>query len=264
MALWGNKDSKTASGTIEIAANGNVTGTSTAFTTEAKDGDYIRVSGEDYLITAISSNTAAVVTAGVPGATLTARSAGSAYTLSEKPEFVTSSESTSTNGVHGDPTKVYGVDANEAEETPAVTHAGWVRRTTGSGGRSGRVFYETLVASGSITGDQADDTLFPDTTITISAQPVNRTGLSDPATTTFSVTATATQGVTPTYQWQEDTGGGFSNITNGGVYSDATTATLTLTGIDKATYDGYAYRCVVSATGAAADVNSSSATLTFA
>lgn len=115
MALWGNKDSKTASGTIEIAANGNVTGTTTSFTTEAKDGDYIRVSGEDYLITAISSNTAAVVTAGVPGATLTARSSGSSYTLSEKPEFVTSSESASTNGVHGDPTKVFGVDTTEVK-----------------------------------------------------------------------------------------------------------------------------------------------------
>ena len=57
MSLWGNNDGKTASGTIAIAANGTVTGTSTAFTTETRVGDYIRAGGEDYLITAIASNT---------------------------------------------------------------------------------------------------------------------------------------------------------------------------------------------------------------
>jgi hypothetical protein len=42
------------------------------------------------------------------------------------------------------------------------THAGWVLRTEGTGGRAGRVFYETLVAKGSITGDDpADNTYFP-------------------------------------------------------------------------------------------------------
>jgi hypothetical protein len=44
-----------------------------------------------------------------------------------------------------------------------VTHAGWVVRTVGTGGRAGRVQYETLVAMGSMTGDGSDDTLFKDT-----------------------------------------------------------------------------------------------------
>jgi hypothetical protein len=43
-----------------------------------------------------------------------------------------------------------------------VPHAGWVLRTVGSGGRAGRVQYETLVAMGSITGDGSDDTILPD------------------------------------------------------------------------------------------------------
>jgi len=103
MALWGNKDGKTASGTIAIASNGAVTGSSTSFTTQARVGDYIRVSGEDYLITAIASNTSATVRAGVPGATLTSVGSGASYTLSEKPEFVTTAESAgSASGVHGD------------------------------------------------------------------------------------------------------------------------------------------------------------------
>jgi hypothetical protein len=41
-------------------------------------------------------------------------------------------------------------------------HAGWVRRTVGTGGRAGRVQYETLVAMGSMTGDQSDDIAFKD------------------------------------------------------------------------------------------------------
>ncbi len=37
-----------------------------------------------------------------------------------------------------------------------VTHVGWVKKTIGTGGRAGRVFYETLVAASSITGDSED------------------------------------------------------------------------------------------------------------
>jgi hypothetical protein len=47
-------------------------------------------------------------------------------------------------------------------EQLAVTHAGWVVRTAGTGGRSGRVQYETLVASSSVTGDGADDAKLPE------------------------------------------------------------------------------------------------------
>jgi hypothetical protein len=43
-----------------------------------------------------------------------------------------------------------------------ATHAGWVRRTVGTGGRAGRVFTETLVAMGSMSSDASDDTVLPD------------------------------------------------------------------------------------------------------
>lgn len=52
---------------------------------------------------------------------------------------------------------VFGVDANEialannAAQKP--THAGWVLRTVGTGGRAGRVRTEVIVAMGSMTGD---------------------------------------------------------------------------------------------------------------
>ena len=43
---------------------------------------------------------------------------------------------------------------------------------------------------------------------------------------TFSVAASNASG----YQWQENTGSGYTNISNGGVYSGATTSALTITG----------------------------------
>ena len=43
-----------------------------------------------------------------------------------------------------------------------VEHAGWVLRTVGTGGRAGRVQYETLVAMGSISTDASDDNPLPD------------------------------------------------------------------------------------------------------
>jgi hypothetical protein len=47
-------------------------------------------------------------------------------------------------------------------QNKGVSHAGWVVRKVGAGGRAGRVQYETLVAMGSITGDGSDDTILPD------------------------------------------------------------------------------------------------------
>ena len=42
-----------------------------------------------------------------------------------------------------------------------VAHVGWVKKTIGTGGRAGRVFYETLVAASSISGD-SEDLVTPD------------------------------------------------------------------------------------------------------
>lgn len=43
-----------------------------------------------------------------------------------------------------------------------IPHAGWVVRKVGTGGRAGRVQYETLVAMGSMTGDGDDDAVLKD------------------------------------------------------------------------------------------------------
>ena len=52
-----------------------------------------------------------------------------------------------------------GVDGDDNRRE--VAHVGWVKKTVGTGGRAGRVHYETLVAASSITGD-AEDIATPD------------------------------------------------------------------------------------------------------
>ena len=52
-----------------------------------------------------------------------------------------------------------GVDGDDNRRE--VSHVGWVKRTVGTGGRAGRVHYETLVAASSISGD-AEDIATPD------------------------------------------------------------------------------------------------------
>ena len=115
MALWGNRDSKSATGTIAIADTGVVTGSSTLFTTEADIGNYIRAGGVDYQIVTITSNTVCKVESGINGGAIAVVSGGTSYTLSEKPAFVAASESSgSPSGKHGNSNKVFGVDRYES------------------------------------------------------------------------------------------------------------------------------------------------------
>lgn len=78
---------------------------------------------------------------------------------------------------------------------------------------------------------------------------------------TTPVTLTAT-GYNLTYQWQESTNNGvsWSNISNGGVYSGATTNTISFTGPSLA-MNGYMYRCVVT-NGCTVATTSNAITLT--
>jgi len=116
---------------------------------------------------------------------------------------------------------------------------------------------------------QSDDTIAADaaSAVTITAQPANVTGASTPYTGTFSVT-TSTTGTPGTlaYQWQYQTATGtrWINLTNAGVFSDATTDTLTLTSAAKATYNGYKFRVKITSAGGTEEVTSSTATLTYA
>jgi hypothetical protein len=83
MSGWGIYDDKTSSGTVAITTGGVVTGSSTAFETEAKVGDFLLADGQEFIIKTITSDTAAVVLAARAGDSISAVTAGTSYTLSE-------------------------------------------------------------------------------------------------------------------------------------------------------------------------------------
>jgi len=90
----------------------------------------------------------------------------------------------------------------------------------------------------------------------ITSNPVSQT-ICTGSNVSFSATATGT-GIS--YQWQVNTGSGFTNLTNTGVYSGATSSTLNITGATVG-FTGYQYQCVVSGTCSPA-ATSTAATLT--
>ena len=116
---------------------------------------------------------------------------------------------------------------------------------------------------------QADDTIAADvaSAVTITAQPANVTGAANPFTGTFAVT-TSTTGTPGTllFQWQRQTPTGttWTNLSNAGVISGATTATLTLTAAGKANWNGYKFRVKITSAGGTEEVISDSASLTYA
>jgi Secretion system C-terminal sorting domain/Immunoglobulin I-set domain len=96
----------------------------------------------------------------------------------------------------------------------------------------------------------------PCTGVTISTHPLSST-VCNGSNTSFSVAANGTAPLS--YQWQVNSGAGFTNISNGGVYTNATTATLNITGATTA-INSYLYRCVV--TNGCGNATSNNATLT--
>ena len=96
-------------------------------------------------------------------------------------------------------------------------------------------------------------------TITINTQPANTSACAGIPT---SLTVVAS-GPSLTYLWQYDLPGGgttWNDISNGGIYSNATTATLNIS--DISTVVNYNYRCVISST-CATQVASGTATLSL-
>jgi hypothetical protein len=163
MSLWGMNDGKTVAGSVVVtAANSTVVGTSTTFTNFAV-GDFMNVGKNDYVITAIANATVMTVVAGETGGTLKGASSNAVYTVQEKPLSVAfASVGLDANNVYGVSTDEMAYANNASTEADNVTHAGWNLRTEGSGGRAGRVFYETLVAASSISSDGRDDSKLPE------------------------------------------------------------------------------------------------------
>jgi len=74
--------------------------------------------------------------------------------LSDAPIFTVNASTGETGTeLYGNANGVFLADAAETAVSTNITHAGWIKRTVGTGGRSGRVTTETLVAMSSFVGD---------------------------------------------------------------------------------------------------------------
>jgi hypothetical protein len=90
---------------------------------------------------------------------------------------------------------------------------------------------------------------------TITSQPDNQI-LTFGLSAIFSVTAIYAS----SYQWQEDSGSGFSNIIDGGTYSNSTTPELNIS-LPTVAMSGYKYRCVITGSCASEIISDGNATL---
>lgn len=141
-------------------------------------------------------------------------------------------------------TTAQSVAANLSDLTPGTTYHFRVTASNSYGATNGRNLTFTTTAGSAPV---------------ITSLPASQAVLSG-ATVTFTVAANGAP--PPGYQWQRQASGasGFVNLSNGGVFSGATAATLTITGATPA-MSGDQFRCVVS-NGVSPNVTGAAVTLT--
>lgn len=287
MALWGTADGLYSPGTVSVDYTAKtITGSGTSFTAAGIAAGTIITIGAggtfgSAVVSAVTSNTAISIatTQYLSGAAIS----GVGYTLSQRPIYTLEDSNYGNGGAGAGSTiaSIYGVDIYETASNVttqyAVTHAGWVGIKTYVDSEGNlRVKSETLVAMSGITtnvlatfgaaGDAADDSIFPDRLITISSQPTNRVGISTTVATTFAVVASADPAASLSYQWQySSTGIAYTNLSNGGLYSNVTTATVGIasTTVTANRPNGFYYRVNITADGGAT-ATSNAARLTYA
>jgi hypothetical protein len=169
--------------------------------------------------------------------------------------------------VTGPATNIIFVDTAEAQleqnRARGIKIPGWTKYmeyVDNSGANRYKVECLIPISATSVAaGDGLDDVIASDAAFAIQTQPLPAS-VTAPAATSFTVAATGATG----YQWQVRlaAGGSYTNITNGGVYTTATTATLNIS--NSTGLNGNRYRCQVVNTTAGAAVTSTGALLTVA
>lgn len=287
MALWGTADGLYSPGTVSVDYTAKtITGSGTSFTAAGIAAGTIITIGAggtfgSAVVSTVTSNTliSIATTQYLSGAAIS----GVGYTLSQRPIYTLEDSNYGNGGAGAGSTiaSIYGVDIYETASNVttqyAVTHAGWVGIKTYVDSEGNlRVKSETLVAMSGITtntlatfgaaGDAADDAIFPDRLITITSQPSNRTGILTTTATTFAVVATVDPLASLSYQWQySSTGIAYTNLTNSGLYTNTTTATVGIasTTVTANRPNGFYYRVNITADGGAT-ATSNAARLTYA
>lgn len=229
------------------------------------------------------------------GITATATGSGNFWSLNGTGASPTASSSVETNTLNTKPAngQIYRWTPGAPCTPPAAvtvspastTQCGGTVALTASGGAGGTIYWQNTTSGGTSTADatnpktvSASGTYYfrsynsasggcwgteGSAVVTINAapaitsQPANASVTAQAGTANFTVAATGT-GLT--YQWQEYITS-WNNVVNGGVYSGATAATLTITN-PPIGMNGYKYRCVVSGTCAPSATSDGNATLT--
>jgi hypothetical protein len=167
---------------------------------------------------------------------------------------------------------LFGLDSQEIDvlgDTGA--HTGWNLKIQGSGGRAGRVQYETLVALSEMIRD-GDGQLFPNVAISLAvtsaASVVANTIYANSATFVVTPTLTGNTAAALTYQWQVNNAAGslgWTNVVNGTPantnYTGGTTATLLVRPADT-TANNHRFRVTVTAATQGVSATSSNGVIT--
>lgn len=166
---------------------------------------------------------------------------------------------------------LFGVDAQESLASHA-THTGWVLRTTGSGGRAGRVQHEVLVALSNMIAPDGDGQQYPNVAITLTTSGdtsvVANASFANTATFTVTPTLAGNTSATLTYQWQYNNASGsygWANIpanTANIRFAGSTTSTLYVMPAVTANTTNV-YRAVVTAADQGVTATSSNNTITI-
>lgn len=121
MSSWGYIDNVAIKGTVTVSTSANtVTGSSTEFVTNCKQGDYLTIAGNKYQVEQIVSNTSIFITT---TAAATNTSGATAY-LQQGPKFLSNVNAALSGGRQSNLAtiqNVYGVDLTEMQTKQAIT-----------------------------------------------------------------------------------------------------------------------------------------------
>lgn len=267
MALWNNVDTQKGKpkfidvGQLEVV---NITNAGSGYTnaTVAASIDAPPAGGVQAVAT--------VTIAGGKVTAVTITNPGAGYTAVPAVTFSSGAGSNSAltakiRGVLYTNSSIVFVDQTEAQNASnrakGLKTPGWNQFTTYTD-NSGATRYKVnpLVAmrrTAANAGDAADDTIIGDVAYSIGTQPASWSSVGGVPTTVSVVAATPSA-----YQWQmrPAAGGQYTNLTNAGVYSNVTTATLGISSSLGLT--GNQYRCVVLNGAGTASATSNGAVLT--
>ncbi|OSZ80999.1 hypothetical protein CAP36_07120 [Chitinophagaceae bacterium IBVUCB2] len=143
-------------------------------------------------------------------------------------------------------------------DIPTATASSYTA-TGATAGMNGNQYRVVVSGACSQAATSSAATLTVISPVTVATQVETTREICSGSNTNFNITGSSSQPIN--YQWQVNTGTGFNNISNGGVYSGATAATLTITNAPTS-MSGYTYRVQLSNTTCTAPTISGTGTLT--